>query len=161
MARPPVFKGPTSLWHASEGWRVFGDGEMDPGGAWHETEGGAPPTEATIRGLQADLLVARAETERVQRQIDAQSLNLSEMAAERDAANARYNAVVAKLESAGLAPPPNVQVPEDWEDLPFLALRALARKISGQPLTDKPSCEAAIREFVALTKPPPAPLPSA
>lgn len=151
MPRQAVFSIPTKLWNAAEGWHVFGVGEMEPGGAWFETEGGPPSSEATIAGLKADYLAARHDVEQMQRRLDSQTLDLSEMAADRDGAAARNAALLRRLATAGLQPPVDITVPEDWQEMPFLALRALARNISGQPLTDKPSCVAAIREHVAAT----------
>lgn len=40
MSRPFSFSSPTKLWHHADGWREFGVGEMDPGDAWSEIEGG-------------------------------------------------------------------------------------------------------------------------
>lgn len=93
MARPNVFSEPTKLWHAAEGWREFPAGETDPGGAWHDKEGGSAPGGATVTQAMKDLIAA-------QDQIDAKDALLA--AKDHDLAQSAKRAEEAEAKVKGL-----------------------------------------------------------
>lgn len=146
MARPYVFSEPTRLWSAMEGWRTFGVGETDPGGAWYETEGGQISGSGLIAGALKDLAEAHGQIELLGRQLESVRQDLQAANGERDAATARAQALSDELVTlkatgvpAHVPPPPAANaVPADWTAMPFLSKRALARRLTGdKTLSDK------------------------
>lgn len=76
MARQAVFSVPTKLWHPAGGWREFPAGETDPGGAWHEKEGGEAPGSNTTAQALKDLIAAQEQIEALQATADRQAYDM-------------------------------------------------------------------------------------
>lgn len=99
MPRPQVFSIDTKLWHPSEGWRLFPAGETDPGGSWHEKEGGNPVGNSAAEGALKDLIEANDRIEQMGQQLASKDHDLAQMAAAKEAAEAK----VAGLEQRAIA----------------------------------------------------------
>lgn len=69
MARPASFSSPTILYHPTEGPRLFGVGEQDPGNAWSEMPGGDGVGSATTAQALKDLIAAQEQNEAMGRQL--------------------------------------------------------------------------------------------
>lgn len=68
MARAAHFSTPTKLYHPTQGERVFGVGEQDPGNAWSDKPGGDTGSATTESALK-DLIAAQEGSERMGRQV--------------------------------------------------------------------------------------------
>lgn len=82
MTRTGVFPRDTKLWHPTEGWKVFPQGEQDPGLAWSEKEGGDVPAEVDVSEL-------KARTEKAEDLLKRRQADIDRVAQERDDANTK------------------------------------------------------------------------
>lgn len=99
MGRPFVFPVDTTLYHPSEGARVFPAGETDPGSAWTETRGGEPVDKGTIKQATKDLIAAQDQIDALGEQLNRKDHDLAVIGKERDEANGK----VADLEQRAIA----------------------------------------------------------
>lgn len=87
MARPYVFQVETTLYHPSEGPRVFPAGETDPGPAWTDSRGGEPADKGTTKQAMKDLIAAQDQIDALGAQLSSQDHDLGTATKERDEAN--------------------------------------------------------------------------
>lgn len=99
MARPHVFTSDTTLYHPSEGARIFPAGETDPGDAWHDSPGGAPADKGTTKQAMKDLIAAQDQMDALGAQLVAKDHDLAVIGAQRDEAAGK----VADLEQRAIA----------------------------------------------------------
>lgn len=87
MARPYVFQTETTLYHPSEGARVFPAGETDPGPAWTDSRGGEPADKGTTKQAMRDLIAAQDQIDGLGAQLVSRDHDLAVMASTRDEAS--------------------------------------------------------------------------
>lgn len=99
MPRPYVFSSDTTLYHPTEGERVFPAGETDPGAAWSDKPGGDPVGTNAAVGALKDLIEANDRLDQMGQMAAQKDHDLAVMAKERDEAAGK----VAELEQRAIA----------------------------------------------------------
>lgn len=99
MPRPAVFMTPTTLYHPTEGKKVFPAGETDPGPSWWDSPTGPPVGGATTAQALNDLIAAQDQLEAAERRAQSHAHDMAQLEAAKSAAEAR----VADLEQARIA----------------------------------------------------------
>lgn len=156
----------TWLYHPTEGKRLFPAGETDPGGAWSDSPGGDPAGAKTVEAAMAEVAEANTRIEALGRQLERQQQANFVLAQERDLAVAKAaimakqlgeaeQALAAQVPTRAVPDAPEgvaeVMVPSNWESQPFLAKRALARRIAGHNgVSTKDEVAAEIRRHLGL-----------
>lgn len=169
MPRQAVFTVDTILYHPIEGAYAFPAGSPDPGNAWTDKPGGDAPGKESVAQAMKDLVAAQDHIEALQRQLASVEHDKANLAMERDAANAQAAVLRQEIDDlrAKLAIPAvdpayadpvsdkrtaeraGVEIPADWEILPFFSKKALAAKLTDQPVATKAEVESAIRAHLA------------
>lgn len=100
MPRPNVFPVDTTLYHPTEGKRVFPAGETDPGPLWRDRPGIDVISDATKAQALEDLMAAQEAMDELEARLLAAGRDLDEATGTREAALAKVHGLEQDLVAA-------------------------------------------------------------